>query len=151
MLPEGFLTPYGRVSPVTMRIARQRAAKGAKLLDGRRKAWWRKIDTDTLDLGSCGDCILGQLYGDFGRGMRLLKLNSSYDDNDDDEKFGFYLSGRSGALKQAWMEEIQKQADEQSKRQIRNDKNAPPSGPTDGANQPPRRDDRRDKKKKKRK
>ncbi|MCE9563466.1 MAG: YidC/Oxa1 family insertase periplasmic-domain containing protein [Planctomycetes bacterium] len=63
--------------------------------------------------------------------------------------------GMLGRLKEAAqkrMEEIQRQADEQSKRMIRNDKNGPPSGPTtDGVNQPPRRDDRRDKKKKKRK
>ncbi|MBA4190984.1 MAG: hypothetical protein C0467_23610 [Planctomycetaceae bacterium] len=60
--------------------------------------------------------------------------------------------GRFGRLREAVkkrVEEIQRQADEQSKRQIRNDKGGPDAGSGDGAN--PRRDDRRDKKKKRRK
>ncbi len=65
------------------------------------------------------------------------------------------MLGRLRESLQKKMEDIQRQADEQSSRQIRNDKGGPESGPGDGANPPPRRDDRRDdrrdKKKKRRK
>ncbi len=39
--------------------------RGAAWLDGYRPEWYRLIDLDTLDLGSCRKCILGQLMGEF--------------------------------------------------------------------------------------
>jgi membrane protein insertase Oxa1/YidC/SpoIIIJ len=61
------------------------------------------------------------------------------------------LLGRLRKAVQERMEELQRQADEQSKRQIRNDP-TPGSPSSPGTpDQQPRRDDRRDKKKKRRK
>jgi YidC/Oxa1 family membrane protein insertase len=62
------------------------------------------------------------------------------------------MFGRLREAMQKRIDEMKRHADEQSKRQIRNDKNAPDqgSGQAPGPN-PNRRDDRRDKKKKRRK
>lgn len=40
--------------------------KGAAVLDRRRPAWFTRINCKTLDLSSGCDCILGQLYGEYG-------------------------------------------------------------------------------------
>ena len=41
-----------------------RAERGAKLLDEQRPDWWRR-DFDDLDMGSCTECILGTLGGNY--------------------------------------------------------------------------------------
>ena len=56
-----------------------RVREGAALLDERRPGWRGAIDVERLDLGSCFNCVLGQLYGQFGYGMLTLL------DVDDDE------------------------------------------------------------------
>lgn len=47
------------------RMAQEAAARGARFLDERRPGWEREIDLSVLDLQSCHDCIIGQLYGNF--------------------------------------------------------------------------------------
>lgn len=42
---------------------KDRVARGAALLDRRRKNWRSKIDVDSLDMAHGSYCILGQLYG----------------------------------------------------------------------------------------
>lgn len=59
-----------------------RVARGAAGLDLARPGWFNQIDTGTLSIGSCVDCILGQLFrydeaGDemelpFGDGLKSL-------------------------------------------------------------------------------
>lgn len=44
----------------------ERVAAGAALLDERQPGWWQRINLDSLDLGSCVGCILGQLYARAG-------------------------------------------------------------------------------------
>ena len=36
--------------------------RGAAFLDEREPEWWKKIDVETLSLGSFCNCVLGQLY-----------------------------------------------------------------------------------------
>lgn len=43
--------------------ATARVAKGAAHLDQLRPGWFRDVDTGTLTLSSCQQCVLGQLYG----------------------------------------------------------------------------------------
>lgn len=51
-----------------------RVAKGAALLDGAVPGWYLRIDLTTLDLGSCGECVLGQLFeGDYDHGVFELR------------------------------------------------------------------------------
>lgn len=52
--------------------ARERVAKGAALLDERLPGWWNKVDTKNLDTGDLDHCVLGQLYGDYVRGILSL-------------------------------------------------------------------------------
>jgi hypothetical protein len=91
---------------MTQREANRRAAKGAKYLDSRpifalgeedavNKAalvttdealadaevmpsggWAKKINKDRLDMVSCLDCTLGQLFGDYGDGRLAIGLTS---------------------------------------------------------------------------
>ena len=44
---------------------RERVARGAALLDERRPGWHREIIPDQLDMISCEDCIIGQLFNGF--------------------------------------------------------------------------------------
>jgi hypothetical protein len=55
------------------------ARTGGELLDRRDPGWWhpdgaRAIDLGTLDINSTSLCVLGQRYGDYGRGMLTLGL-----------------------------------------------------------------------------
>jgi hypothetical protein len=65
-------------------------AEGVAKLDLHNEGWWANIDLDTLDLRSSTNCILGQLYGNFGDGRDALEIQfgcgdlygfDSYQDN----------------------------------------------------------------------
>lgn len=43
--------------------------RAAALLDKARPGWENEIDTETVDLLSSKDCVLGQVYGDFSTGV----------------------------------------------------------------------------------
>lgn len=66
--------------------------EAAKYLDGTEPGWHKKIDRETLDIGlSCG-CIMGQLHGSFGQGMRKHfphKKDPDMWDSDSPYKFAF--------------------------------------------------------------
>jgi hypothetical protein len=47
-------------------------AAGAAVLDQHVPGWRDRIDTDTLDLANCHACVLGQLYGNFIRGLEVV-------------------------------------------------------------------------------
>ncbi|UVD39747.1 hypothetical protein SEA_ROSEPHARIE_84 [Streptomyces phage RosePharie] len=77
---------------------------GIKLLDGyfgSRAAWTKDIDLDTLDLGSCGVCVLGQLFGDYSEGLDTLNIGGGY-------SYGFDTSGSFRELTQAWKDALGK-------------------------------------------
>lgn len=46
-----------------LEFLKQAASKGAKKLDEVRPGWEAEVDQERLDIGSCHDCVLGQLYG----------------------------------------------------------------------------------------
>jgi hypothetical protein len=50
-----------------------RVALGAALLDERRPGWFREVDRDSLEMGSCRRCVLGQLYGLYSAGRDALR------------------------------------------------------------------------------
>ena len=50
------------------------AAAGAAFLDEHVPGWRTRIDLSTLDLESCENCILGQLFDDFMFGLEHLGL-----------------------------------------------------------------------------
>lgn len=45
---------------------------GIALLDSREPNWRDDVDVNTLDLHSLDNCVLGQVFGDYGRGMEAL-------------------------------------------------------------------------------
>ena len=64
---------------LTKAEASARVAKGAARLDERLPGWERRIDIGILSLGSCFDCIVGQLFKDesawpFSYGIRALDM-----------------------------------------------------------------------------
>lgn len=46
-----------------MNLAREMVANGVKVLDEKVPGWWRAIDLNSLNMGSCSHCMLGQLFG----------------------------------------------------------------------------------------
>jgi hypothetical protein len=93
------------------------ARAGAELLNVKDPGWWhpdgaRAIDLDTLDINSTSLCVLGQRYGDYGRGMLTIGLECV---NADSEPRGFTPplgvdpdtdEVNSARLTQAWKELI---------------------------------------------
>jgi hypothetical protein len=100
-----------------------RVANGAALLDRARPNWAREIAQDELAMATCDQCILGQLYGDYRVGFRMVlePLPSRYLFAATD--FGFTLPGeeqpdwgretllRFAALAEAWRSEIRRRLD----------------------------------------
>lgn len=52
----------------------EKVAAGAMLCDMQDPWWYRKINRDLLQMQSCSLCIMGQLYGIFGEGLRILGI-----------------------------------------------------------------------------
>lgn len=52
----------------------ERIESGAALLDRLCPDWFRRIDLARLDMKSCTFCILGQLYGSYGKGQSPLGI-----------------------------------------------------------------------------
>ena len=82
-----------------------RVEAGAKFLDSILDPtdWPHRIDLDTLDINSCGECMFGQIEGDF-YAMKLMHDLSSGQCQD----FGFLVAGdepddgEDHMLDQAW-------------------------------------------------
>ena len=70
-------------------------ANGVKLLNQRRPGWRRLIDPARLNVGSCQDCILAQLYGVYVVGIVALGLGThSHEYNIEKvESHGFTIFG----------------------------------------------------------
>ena len=90
-----------------MTIERFMAQRGALFLDERCPNWFSKIDIKTLDLGSCEQCVLGQLFGSYADGLAMLYSDSGVRD---DAEFGFATDEIDGdeypRLSTAWKLEI---------------------------------------------
>lgn len=58
-----------------------RVKLGADLLDQKAPGWLARINLDTLQLGDCENCILGQIYGHFALGLVETGLIDEAEDN----------------------------------------------------------------------
>lgn len=47
---------------------------GAAFLDVVKPGWTKKINLDELDLTGTYTCVLGEIYGDYGKGLTSLGL-----------------------------------------------------------------------------
>ena len=75
---------------------------GIQLLDAERPGWKSEVDLDNLDLGSCGVCVLGQIFGEYSEGLSELGINRG-------SRYGFDLVGGSGSyteLTNAWKDAL---------------------------------------------
>ena len=63
-----------RVAAITPERARERAARGAALLDDRDPGWAARIDRGSLELSDRGGCVLGQLHGDYRLGLTRSRV-----------------------------------------------------------------------------
>lgn len=48
--------------------------RGAELLDDKAPLWWNRVDTENFNIRSTDKCILRQVYGNYGTGLRILGL-----------------------------------------------------------------------------
>jgi len=89
-----------------MKSLKDMVTRGALLLDEKVAGWEREIYPDVLDMGDCGMCVLGQIYGDFLVGIASLNLPSC------PEHWGFNLPPRGVGcttykeLDDLWLDEI---------------------------------------------
>ena len=54
--------------------AAQAVAKGAAVMDQRKRDWRKRINLETLSIASVRACVLGQNYGSFNAGMEALGI-----------------------------------------------------------------------------
>lgn len=111
-----------RLAAVTLDAARHRAAQGAALLDDRDPGWAARVDPDALHLSDGAACVLGQLWGEYRRGLgrsRILDLSSAPTRFVSPVGLGFQAVGDLGAaaedldyalLTRAWRDEVTRRA-----------------------------------------
>jgi hypothetical protein len=96
--------------------AKSYVRRGATLLDERVVGWARRINERELNLSSCGKCILGQVYGEFERGIEILFGDDDLETWRESAGFGFFFDEEQyphineqwyyAALASAWLAEI---------------------------------------------
>ena len=90
---------------LTLKEARERVARGVKLLNEKKPGWKKKIDRERLDMSSCEDCILGQLFGSYRDGLYILKYAHFLDNGFSLDSFILPdLKQDWQKLKRAWLE-----------------------------------------------
>ncbi len=77
---------------MTLKQLRQRRDNFIAILDTTKPNWKSRIDKNRLDMSYCEDCILGQLYGLYTRGMLELNLN-----NEEAVKYALQVQGALSA------------------------------------------------------
>lgn len=111
---------FGADHSTSRECARERARRGAAYLDEADPGWHARIDLGGLTLESGSACVLGQLHGDFRRGLmraRLLHLGSAPRASVSPVRYGFQcVRGVSDEetdrdfrfLNRAWREEVRR-------------------------------------------
>lgn len=61
--------------------------RGVELLDERLPGWRKAVDPEALDLSLTCGCVLGQVFGDYERGVDILDLTDT-----EARRFGFLRS-----------------------------------------------------------
>lgn len=86
----------------------QRVQRGIELLDKERPGWRSEIDLHKLDMGEYNICILGQLYGDYGKGADKLFGIRSFDGSPAHYGFDKHpgLSDPFKALNDEWKKQL---------------------------------------------
>jgi hypothetical protein len=92
------------------KVLKERAARGAELLDKMYPGWHNNIDIFTLDIAYGEQCVIGQLFGSFNKHLKRL---DHVIPEDKEHKFGFNMrrpcKDKTWAkLNKAWIKEILK-------------------------------------------
>ena len=107
-----------QLATLTLDAARERARRGAALLDEADPGWAGRVDSGALQLGDGQACVLGQLHGEYRRGLgraRVLDLSSAPGRFVSPVDLGFQAVGTLGEaaealdyahLTRAWREEV---------------------------------------------
>ena len=53
----------------------ERVAAGVKLLDKKSPGWRERVSVNDLSVRSTYNCVLGQAFGHYGRGLKALGLD----------------------------------------------------------------------------
>ena len=87
----------------TNKALRERVRCGAELLDREQPSWCERIDVPRLRTSSPRRCVLGQVYGTYGRGLDVLGIRFRV------EPYGFCGLGNSEYLRldMFWREAIE--------------------------------------------
>lgn len=90
--------------------AAKRVASGMELLDEKIPGWTKKIELESLNIAFSHDCILGQLFGNYLRGLRHLSLkegdNFGFDSGEHASDETIYIT--QSDLIEAWKNAIRK-------------------------------------------
>lgn len=86
--------------------AASRAARGAAHLDSVNPGWHYRINTDTLNIATGGNCALGQVYGSYGNGVTVAGVAGRSGD------LGMVaitanIDAEYRALTEAWVKEVE--------------------------------------------
>jgi hypothetical protein len=69
-----------RTQQITPEQVRERVRRGADYLDSVDPDWYRRVDSETLELEDGRHCVLGQLHGEFRLGLgrsHLISMSSA--------------------------------------------------------------------------
>jgi hypothetical protein len=90
---------------------RENAARGAQFFDALRPGWHDQIDLGRLNLHNPFNCIFGQLYGSYDRGITVTSMETVEEREAHGVTFAAHggLTGypdRYATLREAWVAEI---------------------------------------------
>jgi hypothetical protein len=81
---------------------------GIRLLDEKVPGWAKRINLAKLDMESCHNCILGQLFGLYETGLYAIGAVISNTKENTEEGFFCHKEEDSDKLKEVWRTEIKK-------------------------------------------
>lgn len=81
------------MAATTQEQARKRVAAGVAFLDKKSPGWRKKIDLRYFNVASGQQCVLGQLHGSYGNGIRALGLKARLFREKDTVRYGFTSMG----------------------------------------------------------
>lgn len=80
---------------MTVEAYKERAERGAALLDKRKPGWRDRVSTTWLDVSSVQNCPLGQTYGHYSTGKKELFGSDSWEET---TAHGFTVSKSEAVL-----------------------------------------------------
>ncbi len=80
----------------------ERAARGAAVLERAKPGSVALLDVDTLDIALGSNCALGQIYGNYGDGLKVVFRNQSIEDGITSYGFNGINADDNAELTKSW-------------------------------------------------